>query len=168
MSVILRKANIQDLPALTAIYNHYVTNSIATFDIKPLAIEQRTRWFSQFNDNRHQCWVACAPLKQSERCIGYACSLPFKVKEAYQFSVETSVYLDPEYSGKGIGADLYSALFSELSQTDIHRAYAGITIPNDASLALHKKYGFQQIGHLREVGNKFDKYWDVIWMEKNL
>jgi phosphinothricin acetyltransferase len=83
-------------------------------------------------------------------------------------SVETSIYLAPEATGRGMGTDLYAALFAALAEEDLHRAYAGVTLPNTASVALHRKFGFRSIGVYREVGRKFGKYWDVEWFEKPL
>ena len=73
-----------------------------------------------------------------------------------------------ETKSQGIGTQLYSALFNALAEEDVHRAYAGITLPNEASVAVHKKFGFQSVGIYHEVGRKFDKYWDVEWFEKAL
>ena len=100
--------------------------------------------------------------------IGYVTSSLFKVKAAYQTSVETSIYLTQETKSRGIGTKLYSALFDALVNEDVHRAYAGITLPNDASIAVHKKFRFQSVGVYHEVGRKFDQYWDVEWFEKTL
>jgi phosphinothricin acetyltransferase len=78
------------------------------------------------------------------------------------------VYCAPEAVGRGAGSALYEALFSELSTEDAHRAFAGVALPNDASLTLHQRFGFTEIGTFREVGRKFDKWWDVTWLERPL
>ena len=80
--------------------------------------------------------------------------------------METSIYLAPDAGGQGIGTLLYDALFASLARQDVHMALAGITQPNDASNALHRGFGFKDVGTFRQVGRKFDKYWDVLWMEK--
>ena len=100
--------------------------------------------------------------------VGYSSSHPFRPKGAYATSVETSVYLDPAWQGRGLGARLYAALFDALASEDVHRAYAGITLPNPASLALHPRFGFEHAGTFRQVGRKHDRYWDVAWYEKSL
>jgi phosphinothricin acetyltransferase len=163
---------MDDLPALTDIYNHYVSNSNATFDVDTFTVEQRATWLAQFNNHRHQCWVACAqqsPKKDDPaHCVAFACTMPFKVKKAYELSVESSIYLHPDYANRGLGSLLYQKLFDELGKTDLHRCYAGIAQPNAASVRLHTKFGFKKVGHYKEVGWKFGQYWDVIWMEKEL
>ena len=100
--------------------------------------------------------------------MGYAAALPFRSKPAYLTSIEATVYLEPASTGRGLGAALYTALFDALRGEDLHRAYAGITLPNAASLALHRRFGFEEVGVYREVGRKLGRYWDVQWFEKRL
>jgi len=100
--------------------------------------------------------------------VGYVTSSRLRPKAAYATSIETSIYLAPEATGRGLGSELYAALFAAVAEEDLHRAYAGITLPNPASLALHRLCGFRSIGIYREVGRKFGKYWDVEWYEKPL
>ena len=89
-------------------------------------------------------------------------------KAAYDPSVETTIYCAADATGKGIGSLMYEALFKALEGADVHRALAGITMPNDASVALHRRFGFEQVALFSEVGRKFDRYWDVMWMEKRM
>ncbi|MEO3976153.1 GNAT family N-acetyltransferase [Streptomyces sp. CAU 1734] len=100
--------------------------------------------------------------------LGYATSSPLRPKAAYDTSVEVSVYCAPEAAGRGIGSLLYRALFAALEGEDVHRAYAGIAGPNEASARLHAWFGFRPVGTYREVGRKFGRYWDVTWYEKEL
>ena len=79
-----------------------------------------------------------------------------------------SIYLAPDALGRGIGSRLYEELFTAIAGEDVHRAYAGITLPNPGSVALHEKFGFQSIGVYHEVGRKFGRYWDVEWFEREL
>ena len=104
---------------------------------------------------------------ESELC-GYAYATPHRAREAYRYSVETSVYIDDVYRGKGIGRSLYEALFSSLNTLGYHNAYAGITVPNPASIALHKSLGFEPVGVFREVGYKLDKWHDVSWWQRGI
>jgi len=97
---------------------------------------------------------------------GYASSSRYRIKPAYETSIETSIYLAPEATGKGIGTKLYAALFDALRGEDVHRAYAGISLPNPASIALYEKFGFKRAGLYTEQGRKFGRYWDVAWYEK--
>jgi phosphinothricin acetyltransferase len=100
---------------------------------------------------------------------GYASSREFRAKAAYRQSVETTIYLDPEVVGRGLGRSLYGALLRILeSETSVHRAYAGIALPNEASVALHRGLGFRPVGTFHEAGHKFDRYWDVAWYEKDV
>jgi phosphinothricin acetyltransferase len=162
---VIRHAVPADLAPLTEIYNHYVKATPITFDIEPFAVEARRPWLEQFAERGpHQLLVA----EDSNRILGYAGSQRFRVKAAYDTSVETSIYLAPDATGRGLGRALYTALFEALRDEDLHRAYAGVTLPNPASIALHRSMGFRRIGLYREVGRKFGRYWDVEWYEKEL
>jgi phosphinothricin acetyltransferase len=161
----LRPGRVEDLPALVAIYNAYVDTAI-TFDVEPFSVETRRPWFEQFAPRgRHRLIVATDAGGES---LGYACSARLRPKAAYDPSVETSIYLAPDCTGRGIGRRLYAALFAALADEDVHRAYAAITLPNPASLALHEKLGFARVGLMREVGFKLGRWWDVAWYEKPL
>lgn len=160
----IRMAVPPDLPGITRIYNHYVENSHATFDVGAFSVSDRQPWFDQFDGGRYQCLVA----EDDGDLLGYACSMPFKAKAAYQTSVEVSVYVAAGTHRRGIGTALYQQLLPALEAQDLHRAYAGIAQPNEPSMALHAAFGFEQAAHYREVGRKFDRYWDVIWLERAL
>jgi phosphinothricin acetyltransferase len=97
---------------------------------------------------------------------GFACSSRFRPKAAYETSVETTIYLAAEAVGRGAGSRLYGQLFHALEGEDVHRAYAGISLPNPASIALHERFGFKRVAHFTEQGRKFGRYWDVAWYEK--
>ncbi len=164
--VSIRAAVQSDLVALTALYNHYILHTAITFDTEPWSIEQRREWLSHYaSTGRHRLLVA---ESAAGSLLGYASSSPFRPKAAYDTTVETSVYVSPDAHGHGIGTALYTRLFEILSTEDVHRAIAGITLPNDKSLALHVKFGFVETGRMTEVGRKFDQYWDVAWLEKDL
>ncbi|UKY50793.1 GNAT family N-acetyltransferase [Streptomyces inhibens] len=100
--------------------------------------------------------------------LGYATSSAFRPKAAYAPSVEVTVYCAPHAAGRGVGTLLYKALFEALADEDVHRAYAGITQPNEPSTRLHTRFGFRHIGTYTEVGRKFGRYWDVAWYQKDL
>jgi phosphinothricin acetyltransferase len=163
--VIVRPATADDLPRLNDIYNHYVLHSIATFDIDPITMEKRREWFSHYSTSGpHRLLVA----DDEGLVLGFASSSPFRPRAAYATSIETSVYCDPERLGLGLGSQLYAALFDQIAGEDIHRAYAGISLPNDASVSLHERFGFVKVGEYSEVGRKFGSYWNVAWFEKSL
>lgn len=160
-----------DLDALTDIYNHYVRETPITFDTVPFAPEERRPWLlSHPEDGPYRLKVAVDGTFQgnSQRILGYATSSPYRAKPAYSTSVEVTIYLAPDAGGRGIGTLLYKALFEALANEDVHRAYAGIAQPNEASTRLHERFGFRYVGTYGEVGRKFGRYWDVAWYEKEL
>jgi phosphinothricin acetyltransferase len=161
----VRAAVIDDVPRLTEIYNHYIVNTPATFDIEPFTVEQRMEWFSHYaTTGSHRVLVAVA----GGEILGATWSSQFRVKRAYDTTVETSVYCAPESIGQGIGTVLYEALFRTLKTQPLRRAVAGITMPNEASVRLHERFGFRKVGTFSEVGKKFGRYWDVAWFEREL
>jgi phosphinothricin acetyltransferase len=166
MPLRIRLGEAHDLSRLVDIYNHYVADTHITFDTEPFAVGTRTHWFTQFADTGpYRLYVA----ETDDGVIGYACSQPFKVKPGYNTSVETSVYLDPEHTGRAVGSRLYEHLLDEITaEESLHRAYGGIALPNSASIRLHEKLGFVHVASYHEVGFKFGKYWDVNWYEKDL
>lgn len=162
---VLRAARLDDLPALTALYNHYVEHSHSTFDAVPLSLELRRVWFDQHAETGpHRLLVAV----EGEALLGYASSSAHRPKPGYRTSVETSVYLAPGATGRGLGTRLYAELFARLAGEDLHRALAGVALPNPASVALHHRMGFSELGTFDEVGRKFDRYWSVQWFHRPL
>ena len=174
MTVRVRPAKPADLPRLTEIYNHYVRRTAVTFDVQPFTVAERMRWFDHYRpEGRHRLFVACANGAaggegEEGAVVGYATSSPFRAKAAYDSSVETSIYCDPGAVGRGVGTALYEALFAALAGEDVHRAFGGIALPNDASVALHRRFGFTEVGVFAEVGHKFGRYWDVLWMGRTV
>jgi phosphinothricin acetyltransferase len=164
-SLLIRPAVPTDLPRLTEIYNHYVVNTAITFDLEPFTIERRIEWFSEHAAaGRHRLLIA----EQDGRVLGYASSSRFRDRAAYDTTAETSIYCAPEATGQGVGTVLYRDLFATIAHEDINRLAAGITLPNEASIALHKRFGFVQVGVFTQVGRKFGRYWDVAWFERPL
>lgn len=162
-AVNIRPAIDDDLAPIVEIYNHYVVHTPITFDLEPYSIEERRPWFEQFAaTGRHRLLVA----DDAGAVIGYAGTHQFRTKKAYDTTVEATIYCAPEATGRGIGAALYSALFEALSGEDIHSWIAGITLPNDASVKLHERFGFAPAGRMHSVGRKFGQYWDVGWYER--
>ncbi|GHH07731.1 GNAT family N-acetyltransferase [Streptomyces lanatus] len=163
-----------DLDALTDIYNHYVRETPITFDTAVFSPEERRPWLlSHPEDGPHRLMVAEerdseGTSQRTQRILGYATSSPHRPKAAYATSVEVTIYLAPDAGGRGVGTLLYKALFEALAGEDLHRAYAGIAQPNEASVRLHERFGFRYVGTYREVGRKFGRYWDVAWYEKEL
>jgi phosphinothricin acetyltransferase len=159
----IRRAEHADLPALRDIYNHYAVHTPVNFDIEARTMAEREEWFAQFAPSgRYQCFVA----EEGSRVIAYAGSTRFKEKAAYQTTIEMTIYCAPDRGRQGLGRRLYTRLFEALKGEDIHRAYAGVTLPNPGSVAIHEAFGFRHVGTYSEVGRKFGKYWDVgLWLK---
>ena len=161
----IRPATVDDLPRITEIYNHYVLTTPITFDLREVTVEERVPWFHEHsNGARYRLLVA----DDDGRVLGYAGTGQFRNKAAYDTTAETTIYCAPEATGRGIGSRMYTALFDSLQGEDLHRLCAGITMPNDASVALHRRFGFTDAGLFTQNGRKFDRYWDVLWMERPL
>jgi phosphinothricin acetyltransferase len=162
----VRPAALTDLPRLTAIHNHYVVHTHITFDIQPFKPEQREGWFREHTEGgRYRLLVA---ERDTSGVLGYATTGRFRTKAAYDTTVEVSIACDPSAARQGLGTRLYHALFESIAGEDINRIVAGIAQPNEASNALHEKFGFKKTGTFTSVGRKFGKYWDVLWMERPL
>lgn len=165
MTAVVRPGTLEDLAEIVDIYNHYVRSTAITFDLEPFTVDQRREWFSHYGETGpHRLLVAVA----GGRVVGYATTGRFRDKAAYLPSVETTIYLAADAGGRGIGRALYSALFEAVGEEGLHRAYAGIALPNEASIGLHRSFGFTEVGTMTEVGRKFGKWWDVLWMERAL
>ena len=154
----IRPVQQGDLPALTAIYNHYVRETAITLDLDEQSIEQRQAWLDGFAQNgRYRCFVAV----RDGVAIGWAGSHRYNTRAGYDATVSCSIYLAAGEAGQGVGRRLYQSLFDALKGEDIHRLFGGITMPNDASVGLHRAFGFELVGIYREVGRKFGRFWDV-------
>lgn len=163
--VLIRHCGPGDYDAIVRIYNHYIEHSPATFDVVPYSVGARVPWFAQFSeDGPFQLLVAVT----SDEVLGYCCSTRFKTRPAYDISVETTAYVNADAVGQGIGKKMYATLLARLGETGVHGAYAGVTLPNDASVKLHESLGFTKIGVFEEVGRKFNQYWNVAWLQKRL
>ena len=163
----VRPAVAGDLPALVEIYNHFVEHSHVTFDLQLVTLESRRPWFDEFaTDGPYRLLVA---VDGADRAVGYASTSQFRTKAAYHPSVESSVYIAPRAHRRGLGSQLYEALIEILDdEPDVHRVYGGIALPNEGSVALHKRCGFSHVGTFHEVGHKFGRFWDVAWYEKDV
>ncbi len=160
---ILRPATESDLRAINDIYNHYVLHSTCTYQTEPSTAEERLNWF-QVHGERHPVIIA----EEDGVVIGWGSLSRFHVREAYQNSVEDSVYLHHEHLGKGLGSLLLGELLRLAKQLGHHTVLGGIDADQQASVALHTKFGFVKVSHLKEVGFKQGRWLDVIWMQKML
>ena len=163
--VTVRYAEERDLARITAIYNHYIIETPVTFDLEPVTLANRREWLGQFSTTgSHRLFVA----EENGIVAGYAGSHQFRPRKAYDTTIEATVYCAPEATGRGIGTLLYTAVFDAVRGEDLHLAVAGITVPNEASIALHERFGFTLAGLMHQIGRKFGRYWDVAWYEKPL
>ncbi len=161
----VRPGDEADLTRINEIYNHYVVYTPVTFDIEPISMPQRREWLNRYaQTGPHRLLVAEA----GGVVIGYADSHQYRAKRAYDTTVEVTVYCAPEATGRGGGTRLYTALFEAIQGEGVHTALAGITLPNEASIAFHERFGFSLSGIQHDVGRKFGRYWDVAWYEKRL
>jgi phosphinothricin acetyltransferase len=161
----IRDASRADLAAITEIYNYYVIHTPITFDTEPFTPEQRADWFDDHCDGRRYRLLVA---EENSQIVGYAGTGRFRAKPAYDTSVEATIYCASGATGRGIGTKLYDALFEAIASEDINRILGGITLPNEASLVLHRRFGFKEVGIFSENGRKFGRYWDVVWVERSL
>lgn len=165
MIIKIRAATTADLEQINEIYNHYVKNTAITFDLSPWTSAMRQLWHKELTQSaRYQVFVAC----NEEVILGFAYNGQYRTKAAYQDSTEVTVYTAVDNVIKGVGRSLYQQLITHIRKHGFHRAYALITTPNSRSISLHHQFGFQQVGLMSEVGNKFGKHHDVALLEMAL
>ena len=159
-AVAIRPALVADAERICEIYNHYVTNTIVTFEEEPVtASEMRERIAAVIE---RLLWLV---LECDGVIAGYAYAAPWKARSGYRFTVESSIYLAPVQIGRGFGSALYRALLKALRALDVHCVIGGAALPNPASIALHEKLGFRQVAHFRQVGRKFGRWIDVAYWQ---
>lgn len=153
----IRPVTPGDAEAIARIYNHYILNTITTFEEQAVSVQEMAERINE---------VAAAALpwlvaEEAGQVIGYACASKWKGRCAYRHSVESTVYLAPQAAGQGHGSRLYEQLFALLRARGVHVVIGGIALPNAASIALHEKLGMLQVGRFSEVGFKFEQWIDV-------
>jgi L-amino acid N-acyltransferase YncA len=163
----IRRATENDAQRIAEIYNWYVLNTAATFEIAPVDPAEMSRRIQE-KLAKHDWLVGelrSRPVNESShRVVGYAYCGPFRPRAAYSHTVESSVWVDREHPGKGFGKALYSALIASVANKGFREVVGVIALPNPASIALHRAVGFQEVGVLRRVGYKFARYIDVgVW-----
>lgn len=149
------------------IYNHYVANSTVTFDEDALTLKEMRGKFRHVVDDLHYPWlVAVSP---SGMVFGYTYVTPWKQKAAYRFTVEDSIYLSPAATGKGIGKALMARMLEDSAEAGIKEVIAVIADQGaEASIAMHERFGFKEIGHMGKVGFKFGRWLGTVLMQKSL
>jgi phosphinothricin acetyltransferase len=154
---VIREAYDSDSEAITAIYNHYIRNSVATFEEEETdSVEMADRIRKVVRAGLP--WVVA---EEGGEIRGYAYAAPWNSRAAYKHTAEVTVYISQSFVSSGLGNQLYTNLFSQLPERKIHCVIAGITLPNSPSVAIHEKFGMQKSGEFKEVGYKFGKWHDV-------
>lgn len=160
---LLRLATRADLPAINAIYNHYVLHSTCTYQTIPSTDEERAEWFAGHGE-RHPVIV----IETGGEVVGWGSLSRFHPRQAYENSVEDSVYLRHDRTGRGLGSLVLAELIRLAREIGHHTVLGGIDASQAGSIALHEKFGFEKVSHLREVGFKQGRWLDVLWMQKML
>lgn len=156
----IRLANEHDLPAINGIYNHYVPISTTTYELAPTSIDERRRWF-EGRAAIHPVTVAC----RGEAIVGWGSLHTFRAKSGYRLTVENSVYVHPDCQRSGVGSAILVDQIARARDLGLHAIVAGIDSEQTASQALHAKLGFREVGRFPQVGRKFDRWLDAVFME---
>jgi phosphinothricin acetyltransferase len=159
----IRDATADDAPAICAIYNPYVRSTAITFEETPVAPAAMAERIAEIR--RAHPWLV---REIDGEIAGYAYAGAWRTRPAYRYAVETTIYLAPGHTGRGVGRALYEALLAELAGRGYRCAMGGIALPNPASVALHEKVGFVKVAHFREVGFKLDRWIDVGYWQRML
>jgi phosphinothricin acetyltransferase len=153
----LRKATTDDAPALCNIYNYYIEHTAITFETIPVSESDMRQRIAEVMESGYSFYVG----EMGGKIIGYYYTHRWKNRSAYTTTVEESIYLDKNETGKGYGTQLFKHLLSHIDRNATHVLIACISIPNEDSVRLHEKFGFKQISHMKEVGRKFNQWQDV-------
>ena len=157
----IRSVNKNDAAQLAKIYNYYIKNTIVTFEEHEIEVLEMVKRISE-NQASNLPWIV---FEEDGNILGFAYSSNWKSRCSYRFSVEVTVYLDHECKGRGIGSQLYEELIKQIKELKYHALLGGISLPNEASIKLHEKFGFKKVAQFKEVGFKFNKFIDVGYWE---
>ncbi len=158
----IRSVKDSDAEVISRIYNHYILETIITFEEAVVTAGDISERIKEVCEVFSLPWLV---LEENNQVVGYAYATKWKGRCAYRHSVETTVYLDPAAKSKGYGSQLYAALIAKLRERSIHAAIGGIALPNEQSVGLHEKFGFEKVAHFKEVGWKFKTWIDVGYWE---
>ena len=158
----VRPATRDDLPGILEIYNEAVLNTTATYDYEPRTLEHRIAWFEDHEKHNYPVFVA---VNESGRVVGWSALNRYHDRKGYQFSTENSVYVAADQRGKGIGKLLMPPLIEAARQRGLHAILAGIDAQNEVSIRLHASFGFVKVAHFKQVGFKFGRWLDVVYLE---
>lgn len=159
----IRRAIQDDVPAILAIYNHAIQHTTATYDYEPHTLEQRLAWFDDHERDDLPVFVA---TDAAGVIVGWSSLSRYHLKPGYRFTAENSVYLSEAHRGRGLGAQLLAPLIDAARAGGLRAIIAVIDSTNEASLRLHAKFGFERVGHFRQIGFKFGRWLDVVYLER--
>ena len=157
----VRQANENDLPAMLEIYNDIILNTTAVWHSDPHTIEMRREWYAIKKEQGYPVFVA----EENGKLTGFSTIGPFRPWAGYRFTVENSVYVAAGSRGQGIANLLMQPLIDAAKEMSLHAIVAGIEATNEASIALHNKFGFVEVAHFKEVGFKFNRWMDLKFLE---
>ncbi|MFD0482911.1 N-acetyltransferase family protein [Kineococcus sp. GCM10028916] len=160
---VIRPASVADAAACAAVYAPYVRDTAITFEREPPDAAEVAHRIESYRE-RH-AWLV---LEDAGVVTGYAYASPYAARAAYDWSCEVSVYLAPGLRRSGAGRALYGELFATLRARGFRMLVAGVTLPNEASLGLHRALGFEEVGTFRGIGFKLDRWWDVVRLQRPL
>ncbi len=160
----IRAAVLDDIPSILEIVNHYIAHDTCIYDIEPRSLEFQIAWFESQMSLGNPVLIA----EENSKLLGFASYSQFRPKVGYKFSMEHSVYLHPTEKGRSLGRVLMLALIDCAKEQNIHILIGGIDATNINSIEFHKKLGFELVGRMNEVGYKFGKWLDLVWMQKTL
>jgi len=156
-------ASLEDCHGILSIYEYYVLNTAITFEYDVPSVEEM-----QSRMKSIQMKYPFLVAKLEEKIVGYGYATDFRHRAAYQWSPECTIYLDKNFSGKGIGKTLYKKLFEILKLQGFYNVFGGVGLPNDASVALHLKMGFREVGIYENIGYKQGKWHSTKWFQLTL
>ena len=163
--ITVRRAAEEDLPGILEIYNDAVLTTTATYDYEPRSLEHRRQWFLERQRDDYPIFVA---TDGGQRVVGWSALNPYHARVGYRFTAENSVYVAAAQRGRGIGRQLLGPLVIAGQERGFRAIIAAIDADNEASIRLHASFGFEKVGHFKQVGYKFDRWLDVVYMEKIL
>jgi phosphinothricin acetyltransferase len=159
--ITIRPARETDLPGILEIYNHVILNTTAVYQYVPQTLEMRRAWYEGKMKDGHPLLVA----EDGDRVVGLSTYGPFRAWAAYKYTVENSVYVAADQRGKGIARRLMTPLIDAARRQGYHAIIASIDATNEASLRLHRSFGFDEVAHFRQVGFKFGRWLDLKFLE---
>ncbi|MEP7317677.1 MAG: N-acetyltransferase family protein [Panacibacter sp.] len=159
--IAIRNATENDLPQILDIYNDAILNTTAVYDYEPHTLEMRKQWFETKQQQGFPIFVA----EENNEVLGFSSIGPFRAWAAYKYSVENSIYVKDGQRGKGIGKLLMQPLIDAAKELKLHTIIAGIDADNKLSVEFHKQFGFVEVGSFKEVGWKFDRWLDLVFMQ---